>query len=42
MRDFRKLQVWQKAHSLTLATYRASRTVQDFPREETYGLKADG
>ena len=37
MRDFRKLQVWQKAHNLTLATYRASR---DFPREETYGLKS--
>ena len=37
MRDFRKLQVWQKAHSLTLETYRASR---DFPREETYGLKS--
>ncbi len=35
MRDFRNLKVWQNAHNLTLAVYRASRT---FPREELYGL----
>jgi four helix bundle protein len=35
MRDFRELKVWQKAHRLTLAIYKATR---DFPREELYGL----
>ena len=35
MQDFRKLNVWQKAHELTLAIYRASR---GFPQEERYGL----
>jgi len=35
MKDFRKLQVWQKAHELTLATYHVTR---GFPREELYGL----
>ena len=35
MKDFRELKVWQKAHSLTLAVYKATRT---FPREEQYGL----
>ncbi|MGH9512014.1 MAG: four helix bundle protein [Terriglobales bacterium] len=35
MKDFRDLQVWQKAHSLTLEVYRI--TVA-FPRQETYGL----
>jgi four helix bundle protein len=35
MRDFRQLQVWQKAHKLTLEVYRATTS---FPREETYGL----
>lgn len=35
MKDFRKLSVWQKAHELTLAVYRASKT---FPPEERYGL----
>ena len=35
MQDFRELRVWQKAHELTLAVYRATRT---FPREEAYGL----
>ena len=35
MRDFRKLQVWEKAHQLTLAAYRATRP---FPPEELYGL----
>src|SRR5437763_718037 len=32
---YRQLKVWQKAHQLTLAVYRATRT---FPREEIYGL----
>jgi four helix bundle protein len=35
MKDFRDLQVWHKAHQLTLLVYRASAT---FPREELYGL----
>ena len=35
MQDFRKLNVWHKAHQLTLAVYRASKT---FPKEELYGL----
>jgi four helix bundle protein len=36
MKDFRDLQVWQKAHLLTLASYRAS---DAFPKDETYGLR---
>src|SRR6266567_2594958 len=35
MQNFRELVVWQKAHELTLAVYRATR---EFPREELYGL----
>ena len=35
MRDFRQLQVWDKAHQLTLLIYEVT---QDFPREELYGL----
>ncbi|HMF56409.1 MAG TPA: four helix bundle protein [Pyrinomonadaceae bacterium] len=35
MRDFRQLKVWEKAHALTLAVYRATLA---FPREELYGL----
>lgn len=35
MQDFRNLQVWQKAHELTLAVYRMT---QRFPRDEAYGL----
>jgi len=35
MRDFRKLQVWEKAHQLTLAVYKATVT---FPQTELYGL----
>ena len=35
MRDFRDLQVWQKAHHLTLEVYRVTCC---FPREELYGL----
>jgi four helix bundle protein len=34
-RDFRRLDVWQKAHSLTLAVYRVSAKL---PAQETYGL----
>lgn len=37
MKDFRQLQVWQKAHQLTRALYRITAS---FPREETYGLTA--
>jgi four helix bundle protein len=33
--SFHDLKVWQKAHALTLAVYRATAT---FPREELYGL----
>jgi len=35
LRGFRRLQVWQKAHCLTIAVYRASR---GFPNDERYGL----
>jgi len=35
MRDFRGLKVWEKAHALTLAIYKAT---SDFPREEQFGL----
>ncbi len=35
MRDFRQLQVWEKAHELTLRIY--ALTTQ-FPRTEIYGL----
>src|SRR5215831_12377590 len=35
MRNYRELQVWNKAHHLTLELYRVSRA---FPREETYGV----
>lgn len=35
MRNYRELQVWTKAHALTLDLYRLSRA---FPREEIYGL----
>ncbi|HEY49196.1 MAG TPA: four helix bundle protein [Dehalococcoidia bacterium] len=35
MRDFRSLNVWKKAHKLTLGVYQATRS---FPREELYGL----
>lgn len=35
MRNYRDLQVWTKAHALTLDLYRISRA---FPREEIYGL----
>ena len=35
MQDFRKLNVWRKAHRLTLDVYTAT---HGFPREELYGL----
>jgi four helix bundle protein len=35
MKDFRDLQVWQKAHQLTLETYRATAA---FPKQELYGM----
>ena len=35
MRDFKQLKVWEKAHQLTLAIYRAT---ESLPREELYGL----
>ena len=35
MKNFRDLQVWHKAHSLTLASYRITST---FPKQEMYGL----
>ena len=37
MNDFRNLQVWHKAHALTLAVYRAT---SDFPSVERFGLVA--
>jgi four helix bundle protein len=35
MRNYRDLQVWSKAHNLTLELYRISR---GFPREEMFGV----
>ena len=35
MKDFRQLEVWAKAHQLTLDIYRVT---TNFPRTETYGL----
>jgi four helix bundle protein len=35
MKNFRDLQVWHKAHSLTLAAYQITSV---FPRQEMYGL----
>ena len=35
MQDYRKLEAWQKAHSLTLRTYAKT---ADFPKAELYGL----
>jgi len=35
VQDFRNLKVWEKAHILTLAIYKSSKT---FPRDEMYGL----
>lgn len=35
MRDFKKLEVWKRAHQLVLEVYRHTRV---FPREEQFGL----
>jgi len=35
VKDFRRLQVWHKAHALVLAIYRAS---AEFPSDERFGL----
>ena len=35
MRDFRKLRVWEKAHTLALKIYKVT---EEFPRDELYGL----
>jgi four helix bundle protein len=35
MRDFRRLQVWRKAHELTLKVYQLT---SGFPKDELYGL----
>ena len=35
MQDFKKLTVWQKAHLLTVAAYKAT---EAFPKDELYGL----
>jgi four helix bundle protein len=35
MQDFRNLKVWQKAHALTLAVYRRTKS---FPSDERFGL----
>src|ERR1051326_7451764 len=35
MKDFRQLSVWQKAHALTLLSYKLT---ANFPKSEAYGL----
>ena len=35
MKDFRSLKVWEKAHALTLAIYKAT---EKFPKQEMYAL----
>ena len=35
MRDFRKMEVWEKAHKLTLEVYKCTTT---FPKDEMYDL----
>ena len=35
MKDFRTLKVWEKAHALTLAIYKA---MEKFPKQEMYAL----
>lgn len=35
MRNYMDLQVWEKAHKLTLAVYKGP---QDFPKDERFGL----
>jgi len=35
MKDFRQLKVWEMAHALVLAVYKATQT---FPKQEMYAL----
>jgi four helix bundle protein len=35
MQDFRKLQIWEKSHELTLEIYKVTK---NFPKEELFGL----
>jgi len=35
VKDFRKLEVWEKAHQLAVSAYKATAS---FPKEEQYGL----
>jgi four helix bundle protein len=35
MKDFRSLKIWQKAHALALAIYKAT---EQFPKQELYSL----
>jgi four helix bundle protein len=35
VQDYRKLKVWERAHQLTLAVYKATETL---PKDELYGL----
>lgn len=35
MKDFRKLEVWEKSHRLTLEVYKVTAM---FPKDELYGL----
>ena len=35
MKDFKKIKVWQKAHKLTLDTYKETKK---YPKDELYGL----
>ena len=35
MQDYRKLDVWRRAHTLALSVYRLT---NDFPKQEQYGL----
>jgi four helix bundle protein len=37
MKDFRNLQVWHKAHLLTLSCYQ---TTPSFPKQEMYGMES--
>lgn len=37
MQDFRNLQVWSKAHKLTLEVYRLTST---YPKDELFGLRS--
>ena len=35
MKDFKDLRVWEKAHSMTIGVYKATK---EFPREELFGI----